>query len=455
MPVGLGSKWLILLVAMLLAGCDSICSNCAASDKGIAASNTESQGPTVEVHGYSPDTKDFTPTLVIVTVRQGDLTVIATGSDRLGDSNNVFVAADGVMLGDNIAEGKLISKTVEFRADNIEYISVGPGEGVTARMNTHVYVRPNVPLNITVIDGNVHLAGSVGQVTAVAQNGSIDARGTTQSLDLTVHGKDRGIVVDGAQQQLNLHADNGPIEITAWQVNVTATTGLDPNTGGSIFFAGSLLPGKNTFTTTNASNITIAMPQNDAYNITAKTDKSTIDVQFPTSGTLGTPVCGTFIAGKPYVIRVDDHDHHSRSQLTFNMGDVRSAGPVELRGVVTSQYFVFDSTARNFLAEVPNISELFLQTLNGVLVDAQPVTTTSQVTVTGNYQVDTFTGVAAIQPSGANAAPAPASIPTTQQSMPMRPVHCPPTVPWPPTKIDIAIIATSNGGHIRIYQNLP
>jgi len=408
--------------------------------------------------------------LVVVTVRQGDLTVIATGSDRLDDSNNVLVVADGVMLGDNVTEAKLISKTVEFNQDTkVEYISIGPGEGVTARMNTHVYVRPNVALNITAIGGNVHLAGSVGQVTATAQDGSIDARGTTQSLDLTVSGKDRSIVVDGARQQLKLHADNGPIEITAWHVNVTATTGIDPNTGGNILFVGSLAPGRNTFTTTNASNITVEMLRNDSFAITAKTDKSTIDVQFPTSGTLGTPVCGTFIAGKPYIIRVDDRDlpdfhHRLRSQLTFNMGDVRSAGPVELKAAVTSQYFVFDSTARNFLAEVPNISELFLQTLNGAPGETLPLTSTSQATTTGNYQVDTFTGAAAIQPSGSTPPSAPASVPVVQQGMPMRPVHCPPTVPYPPIRpdgrpdgqpIDIAIIATSNGGHIRIYQNLP
>ncbi len=106
------------------------------------------------------------------------------------------------------------------------------------------------------------------------------------------------------------------------------------------------------------------MPRYDMYTFTATTSVKTIDVQYPavTEGR-GTPVCATFDSGPPYVIRVDDHDHHDRGQMTINKGDVRSGAAAKVIGIITPYYFAFHSTARNVLLEAPNISEFFPETL--------------------------------------------------------------------------------------------
>ncbi len=195
MPIGWKYGWLLIGLALsLTTGCDAICSTCTNSDKGVAASNNELQGPTVEIRGRSGDTA-ITPKSIDAHVALG--TVIVTVVEP-GDANHVVILAKNVLLADNPAENELISDTVTFAEtpDQIESIEVAPGSH-TPDLETHIYVQQGVPLKIVADNGSIQISGHVGAVTANAS------------------GKDHGITVDGAHTQLTLHADNGPIQITA------------------------------------------------------------------------------------------------------------------------------------------------------------------------------------------------------------------------------------------------
>jgi hypothetical protein len=447
MPIGWKLLGLIIVLVFWTTGCTVICSSCPGSDKGIVASNNESQGPTVEVRGRSREAS-FIPKSVYAHVTLGNVFVNVVEPE---DANHVLILAQNVMLTDNLAEAQFISDTVDFDRDGREFVEIAPGPGAPA-LDTHLYVHRAAPLDIIADRGNIQINGHTGPVTAQA-GGSIEVRGATLGLNLTAHS---GITVDGAHNQLTLHTENGPIEITAEDVNIDASTGA-----GDILFVGRLISGASYFTTTSGSNITVMLPRNGTYAITANTTGNTIDVQFPAmADNLGNPVCGTFNSGPPYVIRADDRDHRTRGQVTLNKGDVRAAGPAYLIGLVTPHYFAFHSTARNVLLEAPRVSEFFIETLFDDPLSAptagasQPATPTIQaprdLTQSEQAALDSFMN-AADQPSSGQTQSNP--LPPTG-GVPMYSVHCPIPISER-SSAPVAVIATSNGGHIRIYQNLP
>jgi lipopolysaccharide export system protein LptA len=453
----------IVMVASLITSCKTICSACSAADTGIVAANNESQGPTVEVRGHSYPDKSFVPKAVTIHVTRGNVFVTVVEPE---DANHVRVLARDVMLTDNLAESKFIIDNVVFNQDGAEMVDIAPGEGVP-RLDAYIYVRKDVPIQIDADQGNVRVSGNTGTLTARA-DGSIEVNGATQNLDLATRGDNHGITVNGAHNQLTLRTDNGPIEITADGVNINAATGK-----GDILFVGQLLSGASYFTTTANSNITVVTYRFDVYAIDAATTANTIDVQYPAiadGNGLGNPVCGVFNSGSPYIMRLDDHNHRDRGQVTINMGDVRAASPVRLIGLVTPNYFVFNSSARNVLLEAPSVSEFFIETnFNDPVAapTAVPVVQSSQpVTPTQAPPPPTPVQEATIPPEimqsfmQATIAPAvelsPGQVQMSQSPVTpgalMYSIHCPVTERRPER---VKIVANSGGGHIRIYQNLP
>lgn len=423
-------KWKLLGVIVVLGffttGCSAICSSCSPSEKGIAASNNESQGPTVEVRGRSPEAP-FTLKSVHAHVTLGNVFVNVIEPEG---AVHVLILAKNVMLTDNPAEIKFISDTITFNDQTgLESVEIAPGPGAPA-LETHLYVHETAPLDLTADGGNIQINGHTGAVTAQA-GGSIEVHGETGDLNLFARG---GIIVDGMHNQLmTLRTENGPIGITAENVNIDARTGA-----GDILFVGKLLSGASYFTTTSGSNITVVLRRYDTYAITATTTGGTIDVQFPSDG--GNPVCGTFNSGPPYVIRADDRDHQIRGQITINKGDARTAGPATLMGLVAPHYFVFHSTARNVLLEAPRVSEFFIETLDN---PASQESAQSEQDALNSFKA------AAVQSSSGQTQSNP--LPPTGGSL-MHPVHCPISERL---IAPVAVVAASNSGHIRIYQNLP
>jgi hypothetical protein len=454
MPIERKLLWVIVATLVCLTtSCNAI------SAAGIAAtgSNTGGQGPTVEVRGRTYDDKNFVPSSVTVHVTFGNVIVSVV---EPADANHVVILAKDVMLADNLVESKFISDTINFNLNGAEVVEVTPGEGVP-KLDVHIYVRKNVPLKIEADNGDVRIYGSTGAVTARAI-GSIEVRDATENLNLTAQGENHNITVDGAHKQLTLHADKGSIEVTADDVSLNTSTGA-----GDILFVGRLLSGASYFTTTSNSNITVLMPRYDIYAIDASTTANTIAVQYPAmaeGSNQGNPVCGTFNSGSPYVIQADDSAYESRGQVTINRGDPRSAGPARLIGLVTPDYFVFHSTVRNVLLQLPRTNEFFPETLPDNPVSAPPVATGQSPTAT-LQSPGTPMQSAAISPEAMNSfmgTPAaaielpagqlhPTRSPATGGSL-MYSVHCP--VKDRRTE-RVKIFATSNGGNIRIYQNLP
>lgn len=459
MPIGFRLGWAIGVIALFVTGCSVIAPN-----RGNADSPNETQGPTVEIRGRSPTQDGFVPKSINVRVALGN--VFVTVVEKTEDVNHVLIVARNVLLTDNSNEKGFILDTVRFGekqdGDMVEFVEILPGTGAP-ELETHLYVQKEVPIKIVAERGNIQISGNTGEVTAQA-SGSISAWGTTNNLTLTAKS---GITVDSAHKQLTLRTENGPIQVTAEDVNVTASTGA-----GDIFFAGKLLSGTSSFTTSSGSNITVMMPRFDVYEIEANTTVNTIDVQFPSFvDNRSTPVCGTFDAGAPYVIRADDRDHRERGQVTINKGDTRSVGAASLNGIVTQRSFAFHSTARNLLLEIPQVSEFFMATL---LMDGLSPTPTMLSLTLPAPQVPIQS--ATIPPeilSGFQGTPSaaveipidqvPTGSPPAAQATPaalitgdvrMYPARCPiPPADRGPARVKV--IAVSNGGHIRIYQNFP
>lgn len=462
----------IVMLASLITGCKAICTACSAADTGIVAANNESQGPTVEVRGRTSPT-GVTPAAIDIHVTLGDVYVTVVAPE---DANRVVILARNVTLTDNEAEIQFISDTIRFanNASEVQSVEIAPGPGAP-QLDTHVYVQANVPIKIDAERGNIRVSGNTGELTALARDGAIDVRGSTRPLTLTTRGVNHSIIVDGAHNQLTLRTDNGPIEVTANDVNINAVTGT-----GDILFVGKLLSGASYFTTTANSNITVVTHRFDVYAIDAATTANTIDIQYPAiadGSNLGNPVCGTFNSGPPYVMRLDDRnpDQRKRGQVTINMGDARAAGPVKLLGLVTPNYFAFHSTARNVLLEAPSVSEFFIETLFNDPVAAPTIASIVQsnqsITLTPatppppppqpvqsatippeimqSFMDATIAPAVELSPGQVQAGQPPA---TTGSLMYSR--HCP-VAPQNRLTERVKIYANSGGGHIRIYQNLP
>ncbi|MBI5564446.1 MAG: hypothetical protein HY870_06100 [Chloroflexi bacterium] len=295
------------------------------------------------------------PDVVRVKVHNGDIDVIAVSASEVF-TGAYFVEDDIYFLND-------IAEVVNFSAPTpLPHILADEPGGVNGPpAMTHVRVPEGTALELRTPKGNIHVAGKVGAVTAVADLGSIEVRGQTGPLNLTTHGDSHGITVDGVGGPLILATDNGEIHITVVSALVRASTGE----AGNIFFSGELQAGDNYFTTTKGSDITVVMPRAAAYSVLARTaSQHGITIQYPNIATAPVTICGTMDPGWPVDTHIDTNGQKARGQISLSPGVNPITSTTLFSGVVTPGYVAFHTTIRFIEAMIPDVSDVYVDTLD-------------------------------------------------------------------------------------------
>ncbi len=443
--------WFSAWTMLICVGCDGRL--LATGDAPAAGSNGSDQ--TAEVVALR--SVGLVPSVPIsVEVHNGDISVVALRATTFF-SGAIFIEDDIVFTSD-------ITETLEI-TNKAEVVKAEASDGIKGpRAITHLRVPENVALNLHTRKGAIFVSGVLGDITAVADDGRIEVRGQTGALTLKSKG-DSGIVVDGETGSLILTSGNGPIEITMG----TAAPLVSVSTGaGQVFFSGKLAEGNNYFTATAAGQITVMMPRDLKFDLNARTVKSAITVQYPTTPNK-TFVCATMDVGWPVDARVDSTHNKPRAQITVKPASNQITVPVVLTGTIGQLdgigYLMFHTTMHSFSALVPDLSDLSLDQVDystGATVgqNFQDVTDPSALAA-----FESFTGqsgqVATAIPLNAEAANVPAN-----QSPPSRNLTVLPSGAAIPMKghnclLDIApsasvrVYLTSAGGQIRILQMSP
>lgn len=294
------------------------------------------------------------PDVVRVKVHNGDIDVIAV-SPSAAFTGTYFVEDDIYFFSD-------VAEAVNFSAPtpmpNIMADASGGTSGPPAM--THVRIPEGAALDLHTPNGNIRVAGRVGSVTAVADNGSIEVRGQTGLLNLTTRGANHDITVDGDSGSLILATENGKIRVTTVRSLVQASTG-----GGSIFFSGELQAGDNYFTTTADSSITVVLPREATYSVLARTSSNTgITIQYPNIKAAPVTICGTMDPGWPVDAHIDTNGQKARGQITLSPGANPITNTTIFSGVVTPRYMAFHTTVRFVKAMLPDVSDIYVDTLN-------------------------------------------------------------------------------------------
>jgi RNA polymerase sigma factor (sigma-70 family) len=118
-----------------------------------------------------------------------------------------------------------------------------------------VEVPPGSSLDLSSSNGQVTVAGAMGDVAATTSNGRME--------------------VKGSKGALKLKTNNGPIDVKADKAKVSAHT-----SNGAVRFAGSLADGDHSFQTSNGA-VSLTLPADSRFRLDAQTSNGKVACQFP------------------------------------------------------------------------------------------------------------------------------------------------------------------------------
>lgn len=253
------------LVAALGFVCGSVLLMAGCSVSGSVAAQRVDQ-KTVTGFGLAP--------LVVIDTFNGRITVTAGGDGVI--EARVTSRGSGTSQAD--AEDDLGNVQVAFdQADQRVTITARRTDVPAIFGNSGADMEVSVPtassLELRTSNGRIEAANVAGSIVARTSNGAITTRGGTD-LDLdTTNGP---VSVNNATGTLLLRTSNGTMDVVAAKdALVSAQT-----SNAGLSFSGSLLPGTQTFETSNGD-LTLTLPGDSAFTIDGSTSNGSVRTDFP------------------------------------------------------------------------------------------------------------------------------------------------------------------------------
>ncbi len=236
--------------------------------------------------------------VVVVDTFNGRITVTAGGEHDI----EVRVTSRGSGSDQQEAERDLqqVVVTVTSDADRVTISARRADRPVSlgdSGADIEISVPPQSSLQLRTSNGRIEAANTAGSILARASNGAITTRG---GRDLDLDTSNGPVSVTLATGDLRVRTSNGTLDIVAAkETRVSAET-----SNATLTFSGSLAPGSNTLTTSNA-NLTLTLPGDAAFTIDGATSNGRVQTDFTALEVSDTGIRGTAGISSVTVIRAN------------------------------------------------------------------------------------------------------------------------------------------------------